>query len=166
MPNKNPDCAPGGAGELIERAEAMWAIKDLRRSSSESYDAGYNNALGDTSNAIAALPTIQPAAVACGCRAVVEKMRNVWAEAALHNQSRPYGYNQLQSKTAAANEILAALPAPSVEGAIQELIDAARRALDRYDREDKGGLKVRDGLTWAMANDLRNALSALEKVGK
>ena len=32
-------------------------------------------------------------------------------------------------------------------------------ALNRYDREDKGGLKVRDGLTWAMATDLRKGLS-------
>lgn len=41
----------------------------------------------------------------------------------------------------------------------EQLEIAARRALSRYDNEDKGGLAARDGLAWAMAEDLRAALS-------
>jgi hypothetical protein len=45
-----------------------------------------------------------------------------------------------------------------VARSVAELDAAARRALDRYDREDDGTLHTRDGLAWAMASDLREAL--------
>lgn len=45
----------------------------------------------------------------------------------------------------------------------ERLRKVCETALRRYDNEDRGGLASRDGLAWAMAEDLRQALKEESK---
>jgi len=54
-------------------------------------------------------------------------------------------------------------PSPGAER-WRALVEMVKQAMRRYEREDKGGLSTRDGLAWAMYQDLSEALGVLEGV--
>lgn len=164
-------CVPSGAGELIERAEAMRLLDAAAQvadpdgvippAQSEAYCrlAAIRNTLKSAAAAIAALPSVQPAA-SCGCRAVVEKMRDEWRRL---TNPQP-GWSQ---HVRAADEILAALPAPAEGEAslFAVFYDGETRPVagfcleqdaHRYAKEYSGGES-----RWEIR---RIAISALEKV--
>jgi len=47
----------------------------------------------------------------------------------------------------------------------RELEKTLQRITSRFEREDKGGLKTRDGLAWAMYEDAKEAIADMRKKG-